>query len=321
MMAKINSATKAAVKKVLDKSGERCYNIINDGAGALGSLNTDIATVTTGGRNSDDIRKKILLVCEAVKKFTADFKYSSVPLRPVLAGGSIRDIFLGTRNRDIDIFLDLGYIPDPEERQDTYDIFVEDLAKHLAAIRERMENSDYGGAAFMPGSLAVSNLRSFMPNDGNPLYRCDIQIIGVSDGYKKPIDIITDFDYNLVKGGIDIMADELILSEEAWKGYTNKEIIVDLPSGFKRSFDWLARSDLGWPIKNPKEIPEPKPKKAKKAVKGLSTATWDVEAFNPGGPARINRINDLLFLEAARRIERPVLNEIRFNAVPPDENF
>lgn len=282
-MKAMGEAIKASIKKRLDKTPDEVYNIYKDG-----ERDKLLSHPMRNGRVGEDrVTRGTLshlsyfrdtLIPEADK--IAD-RFNLPKLNFVLAGGSIRDTLVGATPKDYDVFVDLDLFEgDYTEAEDAFDIFaaeLEEMSGDGTTYIMRAKNVNYDGSSIdTPNPDQMRGIRDVYSLECYTLRATYIfEIVVGRFGEKNPLDIIDGFDYNLVKGGVNIRTGETRLKGEMISGLITKTAIISTESAEKRFSRWKSRSYANNEFKLERTYT------AKKAFKRATTSTteWLAQAY------------------------------------------
>lgn len=209
-----------AKQKKLDNLDPLVYNIRKDVAGVMDSLSVNKTC-------SSLTREKIIGYGDFLKN-TIALKFPEVPC-PVIAGGSIRDMIFGVNPKDYDIFVDVSNI-DADAADDlalliSYEI-VKEFGVNDDAIPMRVEGYEKEGREPFP-------VYEILGED---------DVLQVIARTEKPLDLLNDFDYTLVKGMYDPVSGEFFLHDDFYEQLKSKTIKCDNDATLNRISSWLWRN-------------------------------------------------------------------------------
>lgn len=249
-MKAVGEAIKASIKKRLDKTPDEVYNIYKDGerdkllshpmrTGRVGMCRTTKTTLSYLSYFKDTLIPKVDEIAN---------KFNLPKLNFVLAGGSIRDMLVGVTPKDYDVFVDLDLFEgDYTEAEDAFDIFVaelEGMSGNGTTYLMEPKNANYDGSLLdTPKPDQIRGIRDvYSLGCYSPEASYSFEVIVGRFGGKNPLDIIDGFDYNLVKGGVDIRTGETLLKGEMILGLTTKTAFIPTESAEKRFNRWRNRA-------------------------------------------------------------------------------
>jgi hypothetical protein len=230
---------------VVDKLADSGYNI-RTGYKEIPYINT-----TKNVHQSNQDITGLTIVADNLKKVSSNYG-----IKPVIAGGAIRDILLGYYPKDHDVFIDVSkFAEDPDALQDFIDVFLYDFCVSVSGGNTNFDfpysikpknndttltvwaNEEYKD---MEGTFEV---REWWPTYVNA--QCPIQFIFM----KEPMieedagQFISDkFDYSLVKCYMDIETQKIYASDEFMKDIDATRITVKDESTRLRVNRWANRT-------------------------------------------------------------------------------
>lgn len=202
---------------------------------------------TTSEPMSTDVLEDLTEACGILNKLS-----STYDVKPIVAGGSIRDAILGYAPKDFDIFIDVSSIPDEEERDDFIESFVYDFAVAKNGIKfaetsgwpykmQRDESAEREGYGEMEGSFSVREWACGTNKTWAPyqfIFMDDVEItVDPSDWISKR------FDYSLVKCFMDPHTGTIYASDEFMSDKDKNRIDVRDESAYKRLTRWILRTE------------------------------------------------------------------------------
>lgn len=171
--------------------------------------------------------------------------------RPLIAGGSVRDIMFGTALNDVDIFFDTSRL-DPDERDDIILLFGLGVMERVAAlipggeyvsnVLSKMEGTAYDKVKDNTMSVWSSGYFSYHSATNKQFARAfgtRFQFVGKSAReIETPKEFVKEFDYQYVKAWIDRDSGEAVYSDEFKKG---GDISFEDITTYNRASRWAAR--------------------------------------------------------------------------------
>jgi hypothetical protein len=222
---------------VVDKLADSGYNI------RTGYKEILYTSTTKNVHQSNQDITGLTIVADNLKKVSTNYG-----IKPVIAGGAIRDILLGYFPKDHDVFIDVSkFADDPDALEDFIDVFLYDFCVSVTGN----DNFDFPylisgnpeqDARYkeMEGSFEV---REWWPTYAN--CQCPIQFIFmkepmIEEDVGKFID--DKFDYSLVKCYMDIETQKVYASDEFMNDVDATRIIVKDESARLRVNRWVNRT-------------------------------------------------------------------------------
>lgn len=219
-----NIAISRLKQKVLDKTPNYCYNIRKDGEGALAASPLKVY----GKEGSFKIPVLTLKsVGQAIRDMKEDSFVGPDIGNPVVSGGFLRDMFVGTSWNDIDIFFGFGPDVDIDEVKDTLEFAVGHYTKKydLPYTTYRFLGKNYDGTEELP----TKNSKVLAVLEIMGLFNNTVQFIATNldpDLEKNYLDLLNDFPYNTTKGVYLPSTDDIIITSEMAYDLQNKVISV-----------------------------------------------------------------------------------------------
>lgn len=250
-----------SMKKVLDNLPGSWYNILKDERVSNTPSLDDLIN-----QLPHDYRKTranpATLNCQSLSSLTTAMKtvwdeHFPTVNEPLIAGGAIRDSITSLPFNDIDVFIDLRGMT-REEGDDLIHLFFYLLQKQLRAEDPEnafgqvidMSNPDYDEGFENIGKekpliFQITTKAGDRPHPIHADQRVNIyhtvQIIGLWPDGEKPLDLLSGFPYNLVKGAMTLDG-KVFIHKEMEQGFLTNTIKVYSERGQEKVDTWKERN-------------------------------------------------------------------------------
>lgn len=161
---------------------------------------------------------------------------------PIIAGGAIRDQFVGLVPADYDIFVDVSAIS-TDEKDDIVLLTALRLQDFMHTTGEELWHKDYTNVYQKGGTYETSSFIVYEINAIHPInYNVEtVQVIGHNNSLlsTNPLQFVEqEFDYALVKGLFDPLSDQYHYSDEFLKAMETKTVLTTNPESYTRAINW-----------------------------------------------------------------------------------